>query len=532
MKRVLGTLILIGTATAPASGTADAPRYVAEAAGIEHVYDGGWEYFVGGGVATLDCDSDGRADVYLAGGTNAAALYRNVTKAGGAIRFEKMEASPLAMNNVTGAYPLDVDGDGILDLAVLRVGENQLFKGLGNCRFEAANTAWGFQGGNDWTTAFTVRWDKGRKWPTMFFGNYVDRDAPGAPFGTCAANQLWQPRAEGGYTQPFKLEPSYCTLSALFTDWNRNGTPDLRVSNDRQYYRGGQEQLWRVAEAGPPKLYGRRDGWRKLRIWGMGIASADVTGDGYPDYLLTSMGDNKLRVLTNRSEKPQFGDEAGRRNMTAHRPYAGGDILPSTGWHPEFKDVNNDGNIDLFITKGNVEAMKDFAARDPNSLLLGTGDGSFVEAGKAAGIVTYAKARGASLADFNLDGLPDLLVVNRRVPVEVWRNAGLGDAKRTVPMGNWLQLKLKQPGGNMNAIGAWVEVRVGTRTLTQEVTVGGGHASGHHGWLHFGVGTAERARVRIHWPDGEWGPWLRVYTNQFARVVRGSTLVQPWLPPG
>ena len=31
-------------------------------------------------------------------------------------------------------------------------------------------------------------------------------------------------------------------------------------------------------------------------------------------------------------------------------------MLPSTAWHAEFADVNNDGFIDLFVAKGNVEA--------------------------------------------------------------------------------------------------------------------------------------------------------------------------------
>ena len=44
---------------------------------------------------------------------------------------------------VTGAYPLDVDADGHTDLAVLRVGETLMLRGLGDCRFERANEALG-----------------------------------------------------------------------------------------------------------------------------------------------------------------------------------------------------------------------------------------------------------------------------------------------------------------------------------------------------------------------------------------------------
>ena len=81
--------------------------------------------------------------------------------------------------------------------------------------------------------------------------------------------------------------------------------------------------------------------------------------------------------------------------ITAHRPYTGGDLNPSTAWHPQFADVNNDGLLDLFVAKGNVAQMPDFAAKDPNNLLLGQGDGTFVEAGDRAGVASFGIARGA-----------------------------------------------------------------------------------------------------------------------------------------
>jgi len=100
--------------------------------------------------------------------------------------------------------------------------------------------------------------------------------------------------------------------------------------------------------------------------------------------------------------------------VTAPRPYAGGDVLPSTAWHAEFQDVNNDGAIDLFVTKGNVEAMPDFAAKDPSNLLLGNPNGTFSESGDAAGLVSFTRGRGAAVVDLNLDGMLDIVEVNRR----------------------------------------------------------------------------------------------------------------------
>ena len=302
------------------------------------------------------------------------------------------------------------------------------------------------------------------------------------------------------------------------------------MANDRNYYRDGEEQLWRVAPGEAPRLYTEADGWSALQIWGMGIASQDLTGDGYPEVFITSQGDNKLQTLADGAAQPTYRDIALQRGVTAHRPFVGGDVLPSTAWHPEFDDVNNDGFVDLFVTKGNVEAEPDYATRDPNDLLLGQPDGTFVEGAEAAGIVSFNRARGAALVDLNLDGLLDLVVVNRATNATVWRNVGSGDAERPAPMGHWIQLRLRQPAPNVDAIGAKVEVRIGDRTITREVTVGGGHAGGQIGWLHAGLGQADTAQVRVQWPDGETTPWMTVRTDELATIERGATQPTPWVP--
>ena len=525
IRFALAAALFLAAAPARSDEAPVVPAFVEETAeaGIDSVYTGEWEFMVGGGAATFDCNDDGFPDMLLAGGASPAAFYRNTGAKGGPLRFVA-ESSGLELAGVAGVYPLDVDGDGITDLALLRVGENVVMRGRGGCRFERANEAWGFDGGDTWSTAFAATWERGADWPTLAVGNYIDRTQDAFPWGSCTDNWLHRPGTGEAadrrrFAPPTALTPSYCSLSMLFTDWNRTGTPALRVSNDREYYKGGQEQLWRLEPGAPPTRYRAEEGWKPLRIWGMGIAGSDLDADGYPEYFLTSMADNKLQSLVkpaaDAAPRPTYADVAFAKGVTAHRPYAGGEIKPSTAWHAQFEDVNNDGRMDLFVAKGNVSEMPDFAMKDPNNLLLQRADGRFVESGEAAGVASLRTSRGAALADFNLDGLLDLVVVNRGDKAQLWRNVSR-DA------GNFVAVRLRQDGANRDAVGAWIELRRGEAVTRRELTVGGGHAGGQSGWIHFGLGEAGGAELRVLWPDGGEGEWQAVNAGGFYLVERGK----------
>jgi hypothetical protein len=166
--------------------------------------------------------------------------------------------------------------------------------------------------------------------------------------------------------------------------------------------------------------------------------------------------------------------------------------------------------------------MPDFAAMDPNNLMLRQADGGFVEAGDRAGVGSFGIARGAQVVDFNLDGQLDLVVVNRWTPAEIWRSTGALE-------GGWLQLRLEQPGANRDAIGAVVEIRRGEVVERHEITSGGGHVSGSVGWLHFGLGDARTAEVRVIWPDGQAGEWQTLDGGTF-QILRPDQPPSRWQP--
>lgn len=447
----------------------------------EHVYTGGWTHFVGGGVAVFDCDADGLPDLFAAGGDTPAKLMRNK----GGFVFETADVPPLT--GVTGAYPLDINADGFMDLYVLRVGPDVVLRGSGGCTFSDATQAWGIPTDDGWSTAFSAWWPDGAARPTMAVGYYVDRADPDGPFEACDDNRLLTP-TQGGYARDI-LSPGYCALSILAAR-DASGTLRLRLSNDRHYYvKGGKEQLW---DPKSRRFLEEQDGWPDVSLWGMGIASRDLTGDGRDEVMLTSMGDQLLQIAQASGAYQAAPFSIG---TYAQRPHVGGDGRPSTGWHAEFGDIDNDGLADLFIAKGNVDQMPGMATRDPNNLLQQQEDGTFAEVSAKAGVATMARSRGAALADFDGDGRLDLVVVNRRARMELYRNI-------TADTGNWAQISLMQSGSNPDAIGAQVMLGTSTHQQSAQKLVGGGHAGGQALPLHFGLGGAAQAGVTVRWPDG------------------------------
>jgi hypothetical protein len=295
------------------------------------------------------------------------------------------------------------------------------------------------------------------------------------------------------------------------------------VTNDRQYYVGGEEQLWRVAPGEAPRLTPTRTVGAR-QIWGMGTASYDLTGDGYPEVYLTSQADNKPQ--TPPPARPSLPSPTSRsRRRDVAQPYA----VATRSSPPPAPRVGT-STTTVWSTCSCPRAPQ------PSRLCRGTratliGQPTDGEGADAAGIVPYARGQGR-LDDFNLDGLLD------RSRSTTGNRPRSGGTSAPVERG---------AGG----VGAWLAVRVSRRARTgtrsarslrsgraeaqrlsaAAATVGGGHLGGKLGWIHPGLGSARDAEIRVRWPDGQQGDWMPCRESVRGREHAGALVAAVLLTP-
>jgi len=141
---------------------------------------------------------------------------------------------------------------------------------------------------------------------------------------------------------------------------------------------------------------------------GGGVTVGDVTGNGYPDLFFTgNMVSNRLYENQGGFQFTDITEQAGLNS----------DSLWSTG--ASMADVNQDGNIDLFVA---ISGPPGGTYRH-NKLYINQGDGSFIEQAKKWGVADVNLSTHGVFLDYNMDGLLDLLVIaNSLTPVRAIQN--------------------------------------------------------------------------------------------------------------
>ncbi|MEO8188752.1 MAG: CRTAC1 family protein [Acidobacteriota bacterium] len=491
---------------------------------------------MGGGVAVLDYDGDGKPDLLFVSGAwwpgdaqasaqkSSLALFHNEGKGSdGLPRFRNAtkEAGLQRTFQGMGAAVGDYDNDGRPDVYVTAVGGNFLFHNTGG-RFEEVSVKAGVRDSGWGTSAVWLDYD-GDGWLDLFVCRYVD----------------WTPKADLFCTLDGKAK-SYCTperylgtsshlyrnlgngrfedvtrragmwnenqkaLGAAAWDVNDDGKPDLFVSNDTApnnlYRNRGDGTFEDVAvEAGVAvDEAGRSRG-------SMGAAWGD-TRNGKGATLAVGNFSNELKSLYWTETGDVFLDESPRSGV-------GPSSLLSLTFGVFFFDADLDGRLDLFLANGHVEpavqqVQKNVTYRQPPVLYRNLGDNRFatVTGGDLAAPIV---GRGAVSVDLDGDGDLDIVVVENGGPARVYLNA-LDQPARSV------RVRLVGSGkSNRDAVGARVTAHIGSSVLTSQVSGGESYLSAPEKTLTFGLGAAPRIdSLDIRWPDG---------TTETHRDIPGGT---------
>ncbi len=198
--------------------------------------------------------------------------------------------------------------------------------------------------------------------------------------------------------------------------------------------------------------------------WGMGICTADVDGDGWQDFYVTTVGPDRL--YRNRGDGT-FEEVAERWGIIAD------------GWSAGcgFADYDRDGDLDLFVSryvrvdldslpefgKGKFCTYRGIAVQCGPRGLPGTGDllfrndgpGRFREVGREAGVADPDELFGLGIAwlDDNEDGWPDLFVANDTGANLLYRNKKDGTFEEVAfPLG----VAVSEDGGEQGCMGVAV----------------------------------------------------------------------------
>lgn len=454
-----------------------------------------------GGAVAGDVDGDGDLDLLVMRGMHSPRLFIN----NGQAQFSDgtTAAGLTGIGGLpNGALLADVTGDGALDLLLGGIATDRtnpdsytpmrLFVNDGHGAFGDATEQSNLASSLDSHSMAMA--DIDRDGDLDLFVTYWHHEVGSA------VGHLWRNLGEGqfedisvaaGIGPWYSNENSLYNFTPTFTDLDGDGWPDLLISADFGHSRVFLNQ-------GDGSFADATDASVITDENGMGSAVGDFDNDGDFDWFVTSIWDEFA--------SPYYGTSG---NRLYRNDGAGGfeDVTDSAGvregswgWGACAADFDNDGWLDLYMVNGYQTHQPRFLGR-PARLFMNDGDGSFTEQAQAQSVATTGQGRAVVCFDADGDGHVDILVQNSHafgetaVQPQFYRNRGSNN--------HWLRVRLAGPPGNRHGIGARISLESDGLEQVREIRAGGSFLSSQPPEAHFGLGTAELAdRLIVRWPDG------------------------------
>jgi hypothetical protein len=508
-------------------------------AGIGFVHDSGAtpEKFMvetfGSGVAWIDYDNDGFPDLYFVNGAQGAAnvLYHNDRD--GTFSDVTQAAGVSASNSGKGVHKTgvavgDYDNDGRLDLYVTAFGPNVLYRNNGDGTFSDVTSKTGTAGGAaDWSTSAGF-FDLDRDGDLdLYVTNYLDYTLADNPY--CGvrregyrmycnptmfdgkADRLFRNNGDGTFSDVSReagiANPAGKGLGVTFCDFDRDADVDIYVANDLVrnflYRNNGDGTFTDVA-------YGAGVGFdiNGKPQAGMGVDCADFDDNGLPDLFVTNFAD-ELNTLYQNHPGGVFDDVSAKVGL--------GSGLRPLGFGTKLFDVDNDGDLDIYVTNGhvidNVRLYQPSSTYGQRDLLYENIGGRFRDVSDQSGPALRLErvGRGLAVADFDNDGRLDIVISNVGQPATLLRNEGA--------RGNWISIRAQGTKSNGFGLGVRVELEADGRKQVREINNVASYESSNDVRVHFGLaGATIVQRIELFWPSGMRQVMTDVRVNQIITV--------------
>lgn len=496
--------------------TAQVFTEVSDKVGLDYIYPGNDFQMVGGGVMVIDVNNDGWEDFYQSGGVFDSKLWINDH---GKFKDGTTEFGLDALKGyfIQGAISADYDNDGYQDFFIVNYGVGMsrgdkkspvLLHNLGGKAFEVITMENVIEPGNYSSACWGDINNDG--YVDLYLTNYVATmgefiDSNNLVIGydaTCFDNKLLLNLEGKNFrecSEEYGLNDVGCGLAASFTDVDSDGDQDLLLLNDFGEWTGEGNRYFR--NEFPKNQFidcSTESGFARL-MYGMGIGQGDYDEDGDIDYYITNIGRNCLF----QNEKGVFNEVAKELNLDVTFVY---DSVRGTSWSGLFFDVEFDGDLDLYVSKGNVITLvPKTALSDPNRLFINN-NGVYSDVTSGSGVDDLLSHRGSVILDYDQDGDLDIVSSVVKLPWGAFskKEQKLKLYRNDSETKNWIGIKLIGENGiNRDCFGCKVMFEQGSRKMMREVDAGSGQASQSSRILYFGLNDSKKLnKATIYWMNG------------------------------
>ena len=524
---------------------------------------GHYDYFYNGsGVAIVDINNDGLADIFFAGNDTPNKLYLNE----GDFKFKDISKSAKIESDTwsTGVTIVDINEDGWMDIYVSNSGPtvdnkllaNQLYVNNGDLTFTEMGAVYGIDDSSYSSQATFFDMDKDGDLDLFVMNHsHINYEKDVHKWEEVLLNKplaireksystLYRNNGNGTFDDITKESGLYRPgfgLGVVISDFDENGFLDIYVSNDYfipdfMFFNQGNGTFIEDIQT---KV-------SHSSFFSMGCDAADFNNDGLVDLvvvdmtpsdhfrnktLMESMDVNKFSYLTNqKGYVPQYMYNTLNLNRSkgnfSEIGHFSGVAQTDWSWSALFVDLDNDSWKDLMVTNG---FKRDTKNRDwinelneryekegvtgaviydqlqksnstpiANYIFKNKGNLKFEDTSKNWGFNEASFSQGAAYGDLDNDGDLDVVINNLESEAFVYRNNTMDQSNN-----HFIQFVLTD-GKNVNRVlHSKIKVYTDNEMQLVEYSFVRGYLSSMQNIAHFGLGNNQKVdKAEILWIDG------------------------------